>query len=319
MITDKPHFSIITPAYRSESTVAAAISSALAQTDPDWEMIVVDDGSDDATAERARQAACGDSRIRILSQANAGPAVARNTALEHASGTWFVLLDADDRLRPNYLEAQRALIARRPGFSVYATNAWSVYPNGSRHLFWGGRYNRERPIVFSDQIRRNLVNVHATFHRSVYEDIGGFVPGLRAQDYEFWIRAMNAGHRVLMNAEPLVDYHVNDGSLSTDQVIVLSSVVGFIERLAADAPREHRLLMERALPIWRGRLAIARMQEEMLDGRYAGARTTFLRNARYLPDWRKIPVGGALVLANPRWYRTILLRRFERSRALRDT
>lgn len=316
MHTEPPHFSIITPAYRSAGSIGATIDSVLAQTDPDWELVIVDDGSDDETLAIARSHAESDARITVLTQANAGTSAARNTAMAASRGSWLVFLDADDELLPTYLENQRAFIAAHPGHGIYATNAWVVYPSGTRHLFWSGRHGRLRSIGLADELRRNHINIHSTVPRSLYEKIGGFTPGLRAQDYEYWLRAMLAGYTAIMNPEPLVDYHVVDGSLSTDPVVVVGSIVDFIEQLAADAPESMSELFAQALTSWRGRLEIAEMQNRMLDGEYAGARSVFWRNARHLPDWRKIPVGGALVLLSPALYRRVLLGRFERSRDL---
>jgi len=316
MNTEPPQFSIITPAYRSAGSIGAAIDSVLAQTDPDWELVIVDDGSDDETFAIAGSYAERDTRIRVLSQANAGTSVARNTAMAASRGMWLVFLDADDELLPTYLENQRAFMTAHPGHGIYATNAWVVYPNGTRHLFWRGRNARLRSIPLAEELGRNYINIHSTVPRELYERVGGFTPGLRAQDYEFWLRAMLAGYTAIMNPDPLVTYHVVDGSLSTDQVVVIGSVAGFIEKLGASAPDELAGQFAVALESWRGRLHIAEMQNRMLEGDYAGARSVFWRNARHLPDWRKIPVGGALVLLSPALYRKVLLGRFERSRKL---
>ncbi len=309
-----PHFSIITPAYRSAATLPAAIASVRAQTDPDWEMLVVDDGSDDDTLAVARAEAQRDDRIRVMTQPNGGPSVARNTAMAAARGRWFVLLDADDELLPTYLESQRRFIARHPGHGIYATNATVVHPNGVRHPFWTGRNARIYSITLAEELKRNRINVHSAFPREVYRTIGGFTPGLRAQDYEYWLRAMVAGFTHIMNPEELVLYHAVDGSLSTDQRIVVGSVTQFLERMSETVPEHLRPLFEDSLPRWRSRLAVAELQHRMMDGEYRHARRTFWANARYLPDWRKIPVGGALVTVSPRLYRRVLLGRFERSR-----
>jgi len=318
MNTESPQFSIITPAYRCAGSIGAAIDSVLAQTDPDWELVIVDDGSEDETLAIARSYAERDARITVLSQTNAGTSVARNTAMAASRGRWLVFLDADDELLPTYLENQRTFMSTHPGHGIYATNAWVVYPSGARHLFWRGRNARLRSIPLAEELGRNYINIHSTVPRELYERIGGFTPGLRAQDYEYWLRAMLAGYTAIMNPEPLVTYHVVDGSLSTDQVVVIGSVVDFIEKLGAAAPDEMAGQFTVALARWQGRLRIAQMQNRMLADDYADARSVFWRNARHLPDWRKIPVGGALVLVSPALYRRVLLGRFERSRRLKE-
>ncbi|MDP2234590.1 MAG: hypothetical protein Q8K89_13210, partial [Actinomycetota bacterium] len=159
-------------------------------------------------------------------------------------------------------------------------------------------------------------NVHSTFPREVYEAIGGFTPGHRTQDYEFWLRAMIAGYTHIMNPKPLVMYNVLDGSLSTDRVRIISNVVEFIEVLSADTSADLEPHFTAALEQWHARLSIARMEKRLLMGDQVGARRIFFQNARHLPDWRKIPVGGVLIALSPRLYRRALLGRLDRSRKM---
>jgi glycosyltransferase involved in cell wall biosynthesis len=89
--------SIIIPAYNAAATIGPAVVSALDQTYPDLDVIVVDDGSSDDTAERARAAGRSDPRLRVERLPNnRGVSVARNTGIAMARGTWLALLDADD-------------------------------------------------------------------------------------------------------------------------------------------------------------------------------------------------------------------------------
>ena len=107
--------SIITPVYNGERFMRYTIESVLAQTYPDWEMWIVDDGSKDASAEIARSYASQDDRIHVLQQANAGSAAARNNGIRHASGRYIALLDADDVWEPNFLESQLRFMHEHPG------------------------------------------------------------------------------------------------------------------------------------------------------------------------------------------------------------
>ena len=91
-----PAVSIITPAYNAGRYLGVAIASVLGQTVPDFEMLVVDDGSTDDTASVAESFARRDRRVRVLRQANGGSAAARNCALAAARGRYYALLDADD-------------------------------------------------------------------------------------------------------------------------------------------------------------------------------------------------------------------------------
>src|SRR5262245_39894426 len=96
--------SIIIPAYNTQATLPKTLASLQAQTNTAWEAIVVDDGSTDLTSEVAATFVAGDSRLRLVRQANAGESAARNAALVHATSDWLVFLDSDDWLLPTFLE-----------------------------------------------------------------------------------------------------------------------------------------------------------------------------------------------------------------------
>jgi len=99
-----PRISIITPAFNVEDYLPEAIRSLQAQTFRDFEAIIVDDGSTDATVEAARAAIAGDTRFKVVRQGNAGPASARNRGLAEACGDYIAFLDADDLFEPNALQ-----------------------------------------------------------------------------------------------------------------------------------------------------------------------------------------------------------------------
>jgi succinoglycan biosynthesis protein ExoU len=102
---------ILIPAHRAAATIGRAVESALAQTAP-VEVVVVDDASPDATADVARSAAAGDTRLRVLRHpANCGPATARNTAISASGAPWLLPLDADDVMRPDRVAQLLALAA----------------------------------------------------------------------------------------------------------------------------------------------------------------------------------------------------------------
>ena len=126
--------SVIIPTYNRASLLPRAIESVLAQTFGDWEIVLVDDGSTDGTAElAARYAATLGDRFVHIRQANRGSSAARNTGIDACGGRFVAFLDSDDEFLPNKLERQLALFALRPelGF-VYSDFAY-VGPDGVRH------------------------------------------------------------------------------------------------------------------------------------------------------------------------------------------
>ena len=103
-MTKNPMVTVVVPVYNLENYIAATIESVRRQTFGDFEVIIVDDGSRDNSAERARAAAADDGRFRVISQENRGEAGARATGIENARGSWLCFLDGDDTLEPDYLQ-----------------------------------------------------------------------------------------------------------------------------------------------------------------------------------------------------------------------
>lgn len=101
-----PLISIITPTYNAENTIAKTIQSVINQTYQNWELIIIDDGSDDNTNYLISKYIKRDSRIKLISQMNSGPAIARQAGLNKSKGRFIAFLDSDDTWLPNKLKLQ---------------------------------------------------------------------------------------------------------------------------------------------------------------------------------------------------------------------
>ena len=108
--------SVITPAFNAEHSIEQAIASVQGQSREDWELIIIDDGSTDAT--RAIAEAVSDKRIKVVRQENAGASAARNAGLGLAQGEYITFLDADDTLPPNALKLRADLLDREPQIDI---------------------------------------------------------------------------------------------------------------------------------------------------------------------------------------------------------
>ncbi|MCB1069063.1 MAG: glycosyltransferase family 2 protein [Kiritimatiellae bacterium] len=104
--------SIVVPVYNKEAHIRNTLLSVVRQTSPDWEAVVVDDGSTDASMEQVRSV--NDGRIRILTQANAGPGAARNHGAAEARGDVVCFLDADDEFLPGFVECHTRRLQENP-------------------------------------------------------------------------------------------------------------------------------------------------------------------------------------------------------------
>ena len=227
-----PAVSIIMPAYNVAPYIAAAIRSALAQTFTDFELIVVDDGSKDETAEIVTGMARDDDRIRLVQQSNRGLAGARNTALRAARGEMFALLDSDDAWEPEFLAAQVAILEDRPDVDIVTGNGW--YLDGPRH----GQLARPYPDPRPDPVLASIIGdewsvfIMSVFRRRVYTAIGPFDEEMRSnEDYDFWLRAAMAGFVFVRNDRPLGHYRVRADSLSASNVRMLRGILHVYTKL----------------------------------------------------------------------------------------
>lgn len=140
MTARTPLISVIVPVYNQEAYVAACIGSLRAQTMDDVEVIVVDDGSTDDSVRVMRKAIAGDARFAIIEQANQGVAVARNTGLRMAHGTWICFIDPDDVVDPEYLDTLYGETRAHPHADVIMSTCIAFNSAGERRqrFFPGG-------------------------------------------------------------------------------------------------------------------------------------------------------------------------------------
>jgi glycosyltransferase involved in cell wall biosynthesis len=217
---DAPLVSVIIPAYDVECYVAAAIDSALAQTYERVEVVVVDDGSTDRTADVI--AGYGD-RIVTVSQENRGLAGARNSGIRAASGTVLALLDADDLWLPERLERCIPILTTRPDIGMVTSDAYVMDETvKTTKRCYGDRRRYPFPAHEDEQLdiiaKRNFLFISVVFRRSLVERCGDFDESMRrAEDYELWTRFLLSGSRAAFVPEPLGYYRVRADSLSASK------------------------------------------------------------------------------------------------------
>ena len=198
--------SIIIPAYNAARYVRAAVDSALAQTHPDIEIIVVDDGSTDDT-RRILDPYAAARKIEYLQQENKGLSGARNAGIRRAKGEYIALLDADDIFMPDKMEKQIAHLERDLSCDVSYCDLyhfWDEEPEKSLKLDYK-YYSGEE--VLPNILRRSFIAPSATlFRRRVFDRFGYFDEEIRqfAEDLEFWLRLTLGGAKICFLPEILV-------------------------------------------------------------------------------------------------------------------
>lgn len=213
-MTDAPLLSYIVLSYNYEHYIGQTIRSILAQGVQDFEVVVVDDASSDASC--AVVEGFGDPRIRLLrNERNLGGAGSYNKAVLAARGTWLVNLDADDWIEPGKAEAQLDFAARQPSLDVIGTWVRFHGADGQPHPD-RGRYepavnttadmNRVASWIGRNHLCRSSTMVRRAAHLRVGLDDTDMV---RAPDYELWTRFLAQGSRIAVVPEVLTCYRLH--------------------------------------------------------------------------------------------------------------
>jgi glycosyltransferase involved in cell wall biosynthesis len=209
--------SVLLPAFNAEKHLPEAVSSVLAQTHPDFELLVLNDGSTDRTLEIAEEFRVRDSRIQVITHGNMGMGAALNQGLEFAKSDWIVRLDADDIMLPNRLERQIAFVGRHPRIAVAGSLVYYISENG--RTLGAATSNLATPLDFELQQRdgKSIALHHPSvmMRKDVVLAAGGYRPEFwPADDFDLWARIAEQDHLILVQQEYLVQYRIHGASIS---------------------------------------------------------------------------------------------------------
>ncbi len=189
-------YCVVIPCFNGSATLERALGSALGQSVPPTEIIVVDDGSSDIEASEAIVARHAP-RVRLVRQSNRGPGAARNVAARLASTTWLAFLDADDAWREGKMARQFDLVTD--------AQVGLIHDSGEKR----GAISPPTP-TFDDLWRHNWVRTSsAVVRRDAFLSVGGFDEDrdlIGAEDYNLWLRISASGWKFAAHDEFLIDY-----------------------------------------------------------------------------------------------------------------
>jgi len=209
-----PRVSVIIPCFNYGLFLTNAIQSALLQTLPNFEVIVVNDGSTDNSLEVA-QGFESDARVKVVDQPNSGtPAISRNRGALHAQGDYFVFLDADDILEPDALREWSTFLNQHPEISLVYSDRFDLHSDGSKHYIHFLDWNTERL-----KIPLNLFSYCNMMRRSLWEAIGGFRTNVHGvEDWDAWVAMVSRGLVGYRIPKPLFTYRVKEVGVFQDVV-----------------------------------------------------------------------------------------------------
>jgi len=233
-----PAVSIVIPAYNAADCIANALTSVFAQTWTDYEVIVVDDGSNDAAALAIAVEPWCD-RIRVHRQANAGAGAARNRALSLARGRYVAFLDADDEWLPDFLERQMRILEGEHCEFVWSDGWIRGITALNGRLYFDTTGSRESPC-FRTLVQQTctVLTSSVVARRRAVDAVRGFDARIRrGQDWDMWLRMAHQGIEMVANPEPLVWRTVRSQNLSGDCTAELKRAIAVLEGI----PRKLRL------------------------------------------------------------------------------
>lgn len=242
-----PIISVIIPAYNSELTIQETIESVQKQTFSDFEIIIIDDGSQDGTVELVKSLVKLEPRLKIFCYGNAGVAVARNRGIELAQGEFISLLDADDLWTPDKLELQLKALKNNPEAGVAYSWTNPIDEQG-KILFLG-----TRPVwegnVYGELLQTNFVSNGSNIlvRREAIKSIYGFPSDFpTASDWDFYLKLAFKWSFVVVPQYQIL-YRQRSNSMSSNIEALMQANLAVLEKAYAIAPAQLQFSRNKSL------------------------------------------------------------------------
>jgi glycosyltransferase involved in cell wall biosynthesis len=251
----RPLVSVVVPAYNAQDTILDAIDSALSQTWDRLEVLVVDDGSTDRTADVVRDRFHDDERVRLFAVPHEGRSAARNRGVQEAGGDYFQFLDADDLLVPTKIEVQVAVLQKDPLLAV-AYGDVECFADEDPSIRWIYDKGRHRPsgdvlpFMIDDGF---ILPVSALVRRDACVRAGEFDTELHgSEDWDFWMKIADGSRFAYAPREIVGHYRVRLRARADALNFLLAGVLA-LEKLKTRLPRTQArdLKVARAIGAWR--------------------------------------------------------------------
>jgi GT2 family glycosyltransferase/glycosyltransferase involved in cell wall biosynthesis len=230
---DPPRISVVIPCYNQGTFVRDAVASVFEQTMPDFEVVIVDDGSDDGVTPQLL-AELRLERVQVITQENGGLSAARNRGIAASRGELVVTLDADDMLVPRYLDMLVPALDRNPNAAF--AHCWAEL-FGDFSAIWATRpYNRYQLLLSNSVVGCVLLR------KASWDAVGGYDETMvnGNEDWDLWIRLMRHGYGAVQVREPLFRYRKHGVSMSVEtearyEAALESLAVRLADTYSADA------------------------------------------------------------------------------------
>jgi len=240
-----PEITVIIPVYNGEKTIRNTIESVLNQTFTDFELIIINDGSQDSTLAVIDNTK--DPRKKVFSYPNAGVSESRNRGLELSTGEYIAFLDADDLWTPDKLEAQCKALQENPKAAV--AYSWSDWIDESGQFLCSGGHITVDGDAYANLLLRDFVESGSNplIRRQALAEVGGFEPSVTpAEDWDMWLR-LAARYEFVTVPSPQILYRISPNSASFNIWKMEAGSLRTIERAFAQAPESLQHLKREVL------------------------------------------------------------------------
>ncbi len=248
--------SVVMPAFNSSKYIEESLQSVFQQTRPAYEVIVIDDGSTDNTAEIAMKFP-----VKLVKQTNQGPSKARNLGIEVSEGDWIAFLDADDLWHKSKIESIEEVIKIDPEVEMIS----SSYKSGNQASGWKTISPRKlfnkNENLFKQIYRRNFIATSSVvIKKEVLNEVGVFNSSLpSAEDFDLWLRIALAQKNYHYINNPLLYYRIHDTSLTSNPLYSHDMIEDIFNRYAPYAG--YTLFFKRVI-IWKITIILSLLQQK---------------------------------------------------------
>lgn len=240
-----PTISVVIPVYNGEKTIQETIESVLKQTFSDFELIVINDGSQDKTLEIV--SSIQDHRLRTVSYSNAGLSASRNRGISQALGDYISFIDADDLWSIDKLEAQFNALQTNPQAAV--AYSWTDSINEAGEFSRRGSYYTVNGNVYANLLIFNFLEngSNALFRKQAFTEVGKFDESLTAaEDWDMYLR-LAAHYQFVAVPSAQVLYRISDNSMSCNVSKLEKESLKVIEKAFTQAPKSLQYLKKQSV------------------------------------------------------------------------
>ena len=268
-----PLVSVLMPAYNAARHLSESIESVRRQSFVDWELIVIDDGSQDETAEIAKRFAVADARVRVISQANGGQASARNSGLAEARGDLIAFLDADDLWVCDKLERQVAVMEKTGVDLVYSDGEFfsdegELGENDGFDIVPGKVEGAAMfPLLFQ---RNRIATLSVLVRKRCLDRVGGFDSNRKYQnceDYDLWLTLANSGVVFYGMAEKLMRYRRHSDAATLTPSKLLEPMLAVVKKHSTNASLDPEQVKNRIRWLYRDLISALVREKRLAQAR----------------------------------------------------